>query len=114
MLLMAGWLLTPGSGLRAPGFGPTLIAFAVCVLVACTDQAAPTDPDALSGFHVEIIDDSALGQSPYEFTPVYTPVHLSIQALLADGGIKEDYTGTVQVRIVPGDIDPATKFVRLE
>ena len=92
----------------------TLTALLPLLLAACVEEATPSDPDALGGFRVQIVDDNELGSVPYEFPSTFTPVSISVEALRAGGGLKDDYDGTLQVRVVPGEVDESTRFVRLE
>lgn len=91
-----------------------IIVLTILSGLGCVEEAPYVDPDALAGFRVVIVDDSALsGSTPYEFPTQFTDLHISVEALYADGERKTDYNGTVQISIVPGQIDESTYFVRL-
>lgn len=94
---------------------PLLLAGLSALLVAaCVEEGAPgRDPNALTGFAIELVDTQALGESPFEFPSTFTPVTIAVEALRADGTRKSDYEGTVQVRVVPGEVSDATRFLRL-
>jgi hypothetical protein len=82
-------------------------------MLGCTETVEPPDRNDLTGLRVEITDDTSLGEAPYEFPGVYTPVTIAVDALRADGSLKSDYSGTVQVRIVPGQVQESTRFLHL-
>lgn len=82
-------------------------------LGACVEETPPRDPDALAGFAITIVDDSALGEAPFAFPSAFTPVTIRVEALDGAGERKSDYRGTVAVRIVPGEVQDSTRFVTL-
>lgn len=96
--------------------GRILIFVVVAALLAgfgCTETVEPPPEEALAGFEVTLVDASELGVAPYDFPASFTPVTISVEALLADGGLKRDYVGTVQVRVVPGEIADHTRLLSL-
>ena len=91
-----------------------IVLLSILSALGCVEEAPFVDPDALAGFRVVVVDDSALsGSTPYEFPAQYADLHISVEALYADGARKTDYNGTVQISIVPGQIDESTQYVRL-
>lgn len=98
---------------------PSMSARCVALVAAgllwgCVESSEPLDPEALAGFNVHVVDATAFGTPPYRFPSSFQPMTLRVEALQADGLIKDDYVGWVQVQVVPGEVADSTRLLRLE